>query len=148
MKKIWLIIPVILLLLIAGFIYAQLHAVQQLRVNVRGITIDDVTLSGMTLTFLVTIYNPNFIDVDVGSFTAVFSANDVYLTTITLPKQITILRGQIIEQQFSVKLTYLDIGKAILTALQENDVRWQLTGEYDLVFPFGITYPYTFTVTR
>jgi len=147
-RFLWIILSI--LLLVAGFAYYQyqkITAVKNLEIKLDNANLEKATLAGIQLGFTIEIHNPNKIDVNIGAFRARIYANEVPLTEINLPET-KLPALQSIQKTVSLKLSYLEVGTAIIRAIQQKDVIWKVQGEYILKLPFGITYPYMFEIVR
>lgn len=148
----YILIILIIILLTGGYFvyyqYQQIKAVKELKISLAGVNLDQFTFTSVRLNFLVQVSNPNDIDVDVGSFYATISANNIPLAEIALPDALTIPAQKGVQQQFSLRLNYLDIGTVLVNAFQQKEVHWTVQGAYNLQLPFGITIPYTFTIEK
>jgi len=140
-----------ILLVVGGFVYNEyqkVKAVKNLDVQLLDVTIEKISLQGIQLGFEIEIYNPNEIDVTVGAFNARIHANDIPLANISIPEPTNIPSLQSIQRKFSMNFGVLDLGIAVVRAIQQKEVVWKVQGEYVMQLPFGITYPYQFEIVR
>lgn len=147
-RILWIILGIFLLIAVfAYYQYQKIMAVKNLEIELVDISIEDIKLTHLELGLTISIYNPNRIDVGVEAFNASIYANDIPITNIALPP-LFIPTDQEIQQKFSIKLGYFEIGTALIRAIEQKNVVWKIQGQYVVELPFGITYPYTFEIIK
>ena len=91
------------------------------------------------------VYNPNKKSVTIGNLNAEIGANKIPLTFVNIPR--TQIEGmQTVRTTIPVKISYLDVGMAVLTAIQDREVNWYINGTYTLE-PIGLTIPFKHNAT-
>jgi len=141
---IWILVIIVLVVgVFAYFEYEKISAVRDLDINIVGVAIEKVTYTSIQVGLIITITNPNLISVNIGEFRATAYANDVKISEIELPGG-KLKPLETSEARFSLQVNFIDVGAALLKAIQERNVNWKIKGEYVLQLPFGLEYPYTF----
>lgn len=138
---------IIVLGLIGIFAFLKISAVTNLQVVLSEITIDQVSWTDMHLNFKIIIHNPNVVSVTIDRFHGRLFANDVRVATIELLDPVKIPAGDAITKDFSIVISFLDVGEVIIKSIRERKIEWKLEGEYFFNL-FGITLPYTFEMTQ
>lgn len=145
----YVIITIVIVLIILGAItytqYKEIEKIKELDIKLEKVTIKETKLTSITLDSTIKMYNPNKQPVTIGELNAELGANRVPLTQIKMPA--TRIEGmQEILTIIPVKISYLDVGMAILTAIQEKEATWYINGTYTLE-PIGITIPFKHNAT-
>lgn len=143
-----LVIILVILLLVAGFTYYQykkITSVRNLEVDLVKAELEEISLTGLTVGFTIDVFNPNSIGVNVGNLRARIFANNVSLAVVELPSFDLKAKGSL-QHHFSVRLNYLDLGSALVSAIKEWNLSWRIEGVYELRLPFGFVYPYRFVI--
>ncbi len=129
------------------FAYEKVTALKNLDVKLVSIRAEEFKINRFTLVIDLDIYNPNEKEVSVGDFTAQAYSNDVLLATVDLPAfKIPSQRSH--PTEYHLGINYIDVGFALLQALKEKKVTWQVNGTYFIQLPLGVAYPYTFDIKR
>lgn len=137
----------ILLICLGGYAYYHyqtLTNVKNLDVKLAEVQLEDITWTYTDLLFIISIHNPNPIKTTVGNFEATIHTNQQPLTRVELPA-FTIQSQETRIQPIAVRVSHLDIGLALFTAIKERQVNWNIDGSYTLLLPFGFEYDYTFS---
>ena len=142
------IIGIILVLCIFAYNeYQGIKAVKELKITLVEARIEKIELARTTLVFTLNAYNPNKVDVRVGTLQATIYANGAAITSVELPEPVMIPSGESYQQYFLIQLNHLDLGMALIKAIKEKTISWTIRGNYLLQLPFGIDYPYTFELS-
>lgn len=125
------IVAALLLIGILSLVGYQNYVVKDLEVNLKAVRLESISLSGTRLGVDIEIYNPSMVDARVGKLYAEFFANDVKLSVFDSQQPFKVPSKQAIKKSYSVDLSFGDIGYALINAIRERDVRWQLNGYYE-----------------
>ena len=138
---------IIVLALVGIFAFLKISAITNLQVGLSEVTLDQVSWQDMHLTFKIVIHNPNIVSVTIDRFHARIFANEIRIATIELLQPSKIMPGESLTKEFSIVISYFDVGEAIINAIRERKIEWKIEGEYFFRL-FGITMPYTFEMTQ
>ena len=144
-------IIIILILLTLSFgctEFMKRLAVKELDFSLVRVSLIDYSLSDMTLKLDIMATNPNDIDAVIDRLDYSFFINEKNAANGTTAKQVTVKAGG--EKTISTNLTinYLDLGAAILKAVQEKKANYKIKGTVyidtqigSISFPIELFYP-------
>jgi len=118
----------IFFVLLANCFIVQRVAVKNCQFSLDGVDLIQLGLTDLTLGLKIGVKNPNSIDVVIDRLAYQFFVNDRSVFTGSTGEGNTIAAGgsKVITTQ--VRLNYLDIGSAFVTAIKERKAHYKLTG--------------------
>ena len=147
MKKIAIVLVALTLLIGCSEILKRI-AVKELKFSFTGVSLLNYTLSDMTLKVDLKAKNPNDIDAVIDRLEYSFYINEMNAANGTTARKVTVKAGG--EKAISTNLTinYLNLGAAILKAVQEKKADYKIEGTVyidtqigSISFPIELFYP-------
>ena len=124
---------IILLVIFSGFYlyteYSKRTALQNCEIDLYDVRVRSIGLRGMDLDVVFEIYNPNSITATLDSMDYEIYVNDKHLASGTIRDRIDIYSYSSKNVETSIQVGYLDVGKAIWSAIQRGDVEWYVKEE-------------------
>jgi len=132
---------IILLVIFSGFYlyseYSKRAALQNCEIHLYDVRVRGIGLRSMDLDVVFEIYNPNSITATLDRMDYEIYVNDKHLASGTIRDRIDIYPYSSKNVETSIQVGYLDVGKAIWSAIQRGDVEWYVTGWAYISTPLG-----------
>jgi len=113
------------------FVYYQImqrRAIRNLEIDVVGVKLEGIGLSGVTLDLTLLLYNPGGIKAVLDRMELDVYVNDVYLGHASVPRRVDIPPGRSRTASVEVNVPYADAVKAAISALRSGRVNVRVEG--------------------
>jgi len=146
MKKTLALATLALILAVAGCASLARQAFAPPQVDVKGVRVRNIGLTGGTLEVTLSLSNPNEYRIDTRRITYNFFVDTTRVVTGAVDRLLTLENKGQTEITLPLSFGYREMGIAMAEFVAKGALNYRVTGEFTLATPFGdITRPYSGT---
>lgn len=141
------IIPLLVLSVLGGVGYNEYLKLQQITAEIKSIEITDASLTGASVNFDLSLYNPAYVSLPIEELTMDIFAQGLKIGTVE-SESFTLESQKTVDRTFSLRVSFLDLGLSAIELFKQKDVQWIVEGKAIVTLPLGYKYTHNFKLPK